>query len=548
MKVQHFVLVLVCFVLLFFQSVQAQYIKHSIRFQKQAKGEISLIGNTLLKSRTLSNGSMNPKANMYGQILDWIDNDANIQTFSSSAAKLEVMENSKVLWAGLYWHSYNQTKSKSKNALIQFPWMKDYQQVTSTTFGSNGYFYFAFSDVTSLLQDKQLQSGLVWVANLDGNNSLPDVTHCAWSLVVVYENNTLECKDLLVIDGYQWLQSGSIQIPLPVSASDNSRNESATLGIVAFEGDGGVSGDYILLSGNPLNDSTDLSTNVLNGTITKYGRRVNTNVPSYINQLGVDIDQFYVGEILSKNSKPTIEFGVTSNPDWNFPCVITLESEVQANSKELSEFLLHTQGQNSTVSTSLTITNSSSREIRFTTADFLKNAGFSIPISAFPIVIPPAASTSITVWFNSSKFGIVTDTLLFSGDCSWKYTIPLRANNYVNAPAISSFCDQIILGKATASTIRILSVSPQPIRESAEIIFETPNVPSEILQVEKSLLLYDMLGNEFHCTIQQNSSSENENIRLYSVVFDVSDIPNGQYILKLSSGSTALGTRIIVFR
>lgn len=307
-------------------TAYSQFIEYKPRFQAKAKGGIELIGNTLLKSKPLSTGSENPKAIMKGQILEWVDEDTDPSTFSSSAAYLDIPRNSRILWAGLYWHSYRTTPNQT--ARIRFPGMETYETISANQVGSNGYFYFAFSNITKYFSNTNIQNGYYWVANLDGANQLPDVTHCAWGIVVVYQNDSSECKNLSVIDGYKWVQYNNLDLSIANIRYQGASNQDAIFGTIAFEGDGGVASDYILFNKQKLNDSTGSENNIFNGSITSFGKKVGTGKPSYTNQLGIDVDKFYVGSLLKPNdSTISIVYGVNNSPDWYFPTVFTLEAK-----------------------------------------------------------------------------------------------------------------------------------------------------------------------------------------------------------------------------
>ena len=69
---------------------------------------------------------------------------------------------------------------------------------------------------------------------------------------------------------------------------------SARLGILAWEGDRGITGDTATFAGRSLSDTLNPVTNVFNSTISRAGVATTGRTPSYVNQLGVDTDEFTI--------------------------------------------------------------------------------------------------------------------------------------------------------------------------------------------------------------------------------------------------------------
>jgi uncharacterized repeat protein (TIGR01451 family) len=64
----------------------------------------------------------------------------------------------------------------------------------------------------------------------------------------------------------------------------------STVGVVAYEGDRGSSGDRLSLNGQALTDAANPPTNVFNSSIAQRGIAFPGRTPSYANQLGLDAD------------------------------------------------------------------------------------------------------------------------------------------------------------------------------------------------------------------------------------------------------------------
>ena len=70
------------------------------------------------------------------------------------------------------------------------------------------------------------------------------------------------------------------------------------LGVVAYEGDLGYTGDAFRLNGTTLTDAVNPATNFFNSSISRFGATVTTKNPNYLNQLGFDIDLVSANGIL----------------------------------------------------------------------------------------------------------------------------------------------------------------------------------------------------------------------------------------------------------
>ena len=96
------------------------------------------------------------------------------------------------------------------------------------------------------------------------------------------------------------------------------------MGVVVWEGDANLFGDFLNINGQSFANATNQSYNPWNGTITDNGVHVTTKKPNYTNQMGIDIDQFDVGTgygIAPNATSVTLQFGTTS--DKYFPGVFT---------------------------------------------------------------------------------------------------------------------------------------------------------------------------------------------------------------------------------
>jgi uncharacterized repeat protein (TIGR01451 family) len=100
----------------------------------------------------------------------------------------------------------------------------------------------------------------------------------------------------------------------------------AKMGAMVWEGDANLKLDYLKINGIKFQNELNAVDNPWNGTITDTGVHVTTKSPNYTNQMGIDIDQFYVGNgygIQPGDTSLTLEFGTEA--DQYFPGIFTFQ-------------------------------------------------------------------------------------------------------------------------------------------------------------------------------------------------------------------------------
>ena len=229
--------------------------------------------------------------------MSYVDVDNSSATFMSSSDSLDLDQCSEVLWAGLYWSAEinssvpgfstrNTVKMKVNNAF--------YMDITADemvdAFGISHPSYHCFKDITSLVQ---LFGGnnRYTIANVVTENSWN--VFGGWTIVVVYRNIYNSMRNLTVFDGFGNIGLGnSLDIPITGFNTPLSGPVNFELGVVAFEGDRGASGDQLRFNGAgnnvQISDALHPATNLFNSTIS-YGAVVTPyRNPSLNNTLGYD--------------------------------------------------------------------------------------------------------------------------------------------------------------------------------------------------------------------------------------------------------------------
>ena len=294
------------------------------RYSVKAAGDLVITGNTLLTCSTSvsgcsaalnTTGTKNLNNNDYTMIMVDIDTDA--ATPNSSSADLRIPDRAPVLLAGLYWGagaSGDQAKgyapANADRVKLRVPGDASYRTVVAqryspiSTKGSNKT-YTAFTDVTSIV--RAVGRGTYTVADVKAD--LGTNHFAGWSLVVVYGDPTEPVRAISVYDGVADVSS-SRPATIDVSGflTPPTGPVRTALGMVAYEGDLGLTGDKFTLNGKALSDSVRSGTNFWNSTITTRTGHFTAKSPDYRNQLGFDaglVDA--TGRIPNNATKATFE-------------------------------------------------------------------------------------------------------------------------------------------------------------------------------------------------------------------------------------------------
>ena len=290
-------------------------------------GDITLIGNTIMTCNgngQCANGHTGTgnKINNDDFNMQYVDVDADNSTFSSSSATLSLPATSTVVWAGLYWSgdSNNGTRNQVRFATPA----AGYVTITASRLDATGTIYQGFADVTSQVQSGG--NGSYTTANVRSTTGSGGFG--GWALVVLYRDNTLPPRNLVVFDGFASVAPGitvSFNVGgfvTPIAGPVNTR-----LGVVAGEGDLGFTGDSFLLDGTALSDARNPANNFFNSSISLLGATVTAKNPNYLNQLGWDADLVSANGILP-NGATTATIAFSSTNDQIYPGVVTFATDL----------------------------------------------------------------------------------------------------------------------------------------------------------------------------------------------------------------------------
>jgi uncharacterized repeat protein (TIGR01451 family) len=290
-------------------------------------GDITLIGNTIMSCN--GNGQCANAHNGAGGNIDdndfnmqYVDVDADGSTFSSSSATLSLPATATVAWAGLYWSG--DSNNGARNQVRFATPAAGYVTITASRLDVTGTVYQGFADVTSQVQNGG--NGSYTTANVRSTTGTGEFG--GWALVVMYRDNTLPPRNLVVFDGYASVAPGAtVSFNVSGFVTPISGAVSTRLGVVAGEGDLGLTGDSFTLNGTALSNAQNPSTNFFNSSISLLGTTFTAKNPNYLNQLGWDADLVSANGILP-NSATSATIALHSTNDQYYPGVVTFATDL----------------------------------------------------------------------------------------------------------------------------------------------------------------------------------------------------------------------------
>jgi hypothetical protein len=350
----------------------------SMRYKKNLKGNMKIIGNTVLSAADDGSSSNSEVDLRYTKLAS---DSSNASIFNSSSATLldtaiTTPTAAKVKWAGLYWSGYLHTYDSGDGAQTQYTGLTSNAgsihgiiqnhtvkfRIGSTSYdisnhtvlgeilfsnsgGYAAYSYGCFADVTNIMQNSDPR-GTYSVANIPSmegktdNGSFGDGlgNSGAWTLVVIYENTSVgeKTRNATVFDGFVKIESGKPQtINVSGFKTPKSGNVDSTLSVFANEGDRYITGDQFIfknLDGDKINQTVTLSSsgdtnNYFDSSITG----VPTRTPNLANNNGIDIHTDQIGSsgynIMSTNQTKA-SMTLSSTGDVYYPVMIGFATEL----------------------------------------------------------------------------------------------------------------------------------------------------------------------------------------------------------------------------
>ncbi|MEU8759818.1 DUF3344 domain-containing protein [Streptomyces sp. NPDC048659] len=285
-------------------SSEAARLPFAPRYQATLHGGIVRAANASARG-TLGTESVNDGATM-----GYVDVDDDANTYNSSSAELRVPDGARVTWARLYWGGNlrvgEQKPPKDNGRVLIAEPGGDYKALLADTTtghrtGDGADAFQASADVTELV--RSAQSGLWTVAQVNVAMGRSAVGGWGgWTLVAAYEKADEPLRRLAVWDGFETLGPKNRELGIPVGLGKDRIPEGAdgSLGLVAYDGDRGTSGDYLAVESeraktvrrSTLSDSANSADDVMNSSITESGTSRMERLPAHQNTLGYDSDVF----------------------------------------------------------------------------------------------------------------------------------------------------------------------------------------------------------------------------------------------------------------
>jgi hypothetical protein len=228
----------------------------SARYAGSGRLAVTEVGAPLLSCPTSAKGCADARAGRGDALNDdnwnmtYVDQDGDPSTVDSSVTNLTLDPSAEVVFAGLYWSGDVPEKAGDgtlANARLTDPTGVQTDVVAarvSHATASSRDVYQAFADVTD-----QVSKGGAGKWTFGGAALATGAAHYGgWTLVVVYGESSLPLGKVTVFEGFQSVNPGG-DLALNVAGT---AGQAARIGLVAWEGDLGISGDRMTLDGGTL--------------------------------------------------------------------------------------------------------------------------------------------------------------------------------------------------------------------------------------------------------------------------------------------------------
>ncbi|MFD3872596.1 DUF3344 domain-containing protein [Streptomyces sp. NPDC058623] len=270
--------------------------------------------------------------------------DKDPDTYNSTRAELKVPQGAKVSYARLYWGGnlrVGEQKPPQDNGrvLVAEPGGAYKAVLADTVIGhrtdAGSDAYQASADVTPLV--RKGGAGLWTVAQLNIAMGHSDVgAWGGWTLVVAYEHPREPLRRISLWDGFEGLVAGGGEAAgetVEIAGLDAPAGAAGRAGVVAYDGDRGTLGDSLTVTADSgrrisLSDAENPFNDVMNSTITEFGRPSFVRQPEHVNNLGYDADVFDIGPALSGGAR-SLSFTFTGESQGQFLGVLFVQTDAR---------------------------------------------------------------------------------------------------------------------------------------------------------------------------------------------------------------------------
>ncbi len=323
-------------------------------FSQQTNGSIQITGNTVMTCGESSSCAQVQAATSTGSnnnfVMSYLDVDTDPSTTRSSSADLAIPGGARVIYAGLFWGAARGAGSGGDPASgavddIRFraPGASAYSTLTAERLDnqtSGNRDYSAYRDVTSLVQDAG--PGTYWGADIAAATGRD--RYAGWSLVVALADPSAPLRDLTVFSGYATVKNREI-VDTTISGflAPPSGSVDAKFGVVTYEGDNGITGDYLQVNSTRLADALSPSANFFTSRISANGANLATRDPSWVNNLSQDAKVVDAPGVID-NGATSANVRFATSGDFYYPAALTTQIDLYAPTIQGSKSVTNLSG------------------------------------------------------------------------------------------------------------------------------------------------------------------------------------------------------------
>ncbi|NUN10003.1 MAG: immune inhibitor A [Ignavibacteriaceae bacterium] len=172
----------------------------------------------------------------------------------------------------------------------------------------------------------------------------------------------------------------------------------------------------------------------------------------------------------------------------------------------------------------------------WTTASELNNKGFNIDRSADGITWENLSFIAGAGTYNSTRSYNFTDKSPYSGESYYRLT-------QLDYDGTSKSYQPVKVNFEKIYNFYLSQSYPNPVSKTAKIKFGVPSSGKKNIAQSTSLVIYDILGKEISSQVNEQKLPGE-----YEAQFDVSALPSGVYIYKLSCGEYSASRKLIITR
>ncbi|MEF9885044.1 DUF3344 domain-containing protein [Streptomyces sp. P9-A4] len=287
-------------------------------------------GGVVRAANSSARGAKGTESVNDGATIAYVDVDDDPNTYNSSRAELAVPAGARVSWARLYWGGnlrVGEQKPPKDNGrvLIAEPGGRYKALLADTLIGhraADGADAFqASADVTDLVRSARPGQWTVAQVNVAMGRSKGGGWG-GWTLVAAYEKASEPLRRIGVWDGFETVGPKTGELRVPLDANRYGKAAAGRLGVIAYDGDRGTSGDYLAVrtsrtKSTRLADSANSADDVMNSSITEFGAARTVRFPDRTNTMGYDSDVFDLRRALRDGAdRVHLRFGSRKDTVW----------------------------------------------------------------------------------------------------------------------------------------------------------------------------------------------------------------------------------------